>query len=727
MSTVFILREDVQAFLDATDEPGKLAAYQTIVKNASVDIKLTNSANSSDVTGIYGPRISIFLEDLGHVYPKKSSSGGTSKTLAALQRLFNAYMTNSSPINPGAIGSDMNPTCRPPGQQDTEEYLGECIFSKISPPLDIYGINIKSSLQCTKDNKEYSTDSTATGYLNIPVAKDLTKSDPINMIDKLIEYTAIEQDFQKNDPVDKVDKKCEDDIIETIVVDGKSKEQLTSSSRQKKLTIQNDKNIYMILSLKILYKNKTDTLKYSGKITIASSFYINAAGEFSNAASGTQYTLLGFTAHYGGWSSGHYVYYKKIKKDGVDNLLRISDKSISAPMSEADALSMKDGSSIQCKDFLYIKTDKYNAYFTKPIITKGFENSTGSLCYMNSMNQLLLSMPEFVDYIQKLSSGPPSTPIRVVSYNILSSFLADKMVMTDKKYENNDERLKAVTDKLKLEIDKKSIICLQEVSSAWKPRIEKFFTDNKYTVNNIKNYSPITSGSPDFQMGVAIAYPTDVYTVVTPYKSEIVGVSKKEPSPRTPPTPDVWEDVRKKENTILHIMLKHNSSNKKFAVSTYHMPSPKTVKGVVQNKPLMIIHAALAAHAAQKFAYKDVPYILCGDFNTMPTDDAYTLFTTGRHPTTVTIPDEGDAWETTIETLQSAYAVKGGEPLYTCGSLRKPPPATIFKGTIDYIFLSPGWKVTEVLPVPTLGDKDSIPNASEPSDHVMIGATLSLD
>lgn len=51
MSTVFILRDHVQAFLDATDDAAKLAAYQTIVKNASVDI------NDEDNPG---PRISIF-------------------------------------------------------------------------------------------------------------------------------------------------------------------------------------------------------------------------------------------------------------------------------------------------------------------------------------------------------------------------------------------------------------------------------------------------------------------------------------------------------------------------------------------------------------------------------------------------------------------------------------------------------------------------------------------
>jgi mRNA deadenylase 3'-5' endonuclease subunit Ccr4 len=582
----------------------------------------------------------------------------------------------------------------------------------MDPPFVSYLIKETRYLRCT-DNTDVSNTSQNTSHLDIPVKQEGTPESDINMIDKLIEYTAI------SPPGAGIGVKttitCTGD---TLDVENK----LTSATRteQHLITTSTD-NKYILIFLKILFNDPTipgDQIKYKGKIKIAPNFFLNSKGEF-NLTDGTQYTLLGFTAHYGPWSAkggrtaGHYVYYKKFANTG-NNWVKISDNDISAPMSEADALVMNNDNTIQCKDFLYIKDSEQSTYFTKEKTYNGFQNSTGSLCYMNSMNQLLVSMPEFVDYVQKLSSGPPSAPIRVVTYNILSSFLADKMVMTDKNYENNDNRFKGVTDKLKIEIDKKSIICLQEVSSAWKPRIEKFFRDNDYTINNIENYSPVTKGSPDFQMGVAIAYPTDVYTVVKDYTSEVVGTFKSEPSPRTPS--DVWNNVRKKENTILHIMLKHNSSNKEFAVSTYHMPSK------AKNQPLMVIHAALAANAAKKYAIGK-PYILCGDFNTLPTNEAYTLFTTGK--TSLTIPDEGDKWEATIETLQSAYALKGGEPAYTCSSEIKSKP--FFQGTIDYIFLSDKWKVTDVLPVPTLGDTESIPNATEPSDHVMIGATLSLD
>jgi len=718
MSTVFILREDVTAFLAATDDAAKLTAYSTIIGNASVDIKLTNSANPADTAGEFGPRISIFLEDLGHVYPKKVSSRGSGvPSLVELKKLFEAYMKGDKvvisvdPVNNPAFKSN------PPmgsGQQDSNEYFLKAISNNMDPPFVSYLIKETRYLRCT-DNTDVSNTSQNTSHLDIPVKQEGTPESDINMIDKLIEYTAI------SPPGAGIGVKttitCTGD---TLDVENK----LTSATRteQHLITTSTD-NKYILIFLKILFNDPTipgDQIKYKGKIKIAPNFFLNSKGEF-NLTDGTQYTLLGFTAHYGPWSAkggrtaGHYVYYKKFANTG-NNWVKISDNDISAPMSEADALVMNNDNTIQCKDFLYIKDSEQSTYFTKEKTYNGFQNSTGSLCYMNSMNQLLVSMPEFVDYVQKLSSGPPSAPIRVVTYNILSSFLADKMVMTNPNYEKNDERFKGVTDKLKIEIDKKSIICLQEVSSAWKLLIEKFFTDNKYTINNIENYSP-NKGYPGFQMGVAIAYPTDVYTVVENYKSEVVGMSLELPSRPIVPQPDVWGLARAKQNKILHIMLKHNSSNTEFAVSTYHMPSK------AKNQPLMVIHAALAANAAKKYA-NGKPYILCGDFNTLPINEGYTLFRTGN--TSLTIPDEGDPkWEATIEKLRSAYAENGGEPAYTCSSLMNSKP--LFQGTIDYIFLSDKWKVTDVLPVPTLGDTESIPNATEPSDHVMIGATLSLN
>ena len=62
-------------------------------------------------------------------------------------------------------------------------------------------------------------------------------------------------------------------------------------------------------------------------------------------------------------------------------------------------------------------------------------------------------------------------------------------------------------------------------------------------------------------------------------------------------------------------------------------------------------------------------------------------------------------------------------PPYIC------PPYQAFCATLDYIWLSHQWRVVGVAPTPThnsLSEQGatSLPCASEPSDHVLIGAEL---
>jgi len=405
--SVFVLRADAQALVDAKDPSTQKAAFETMIKNASVD-------NAGD-------RISLFLDDLrggpapssrpttptAPTAPTTSAKPATTTSIQALKLLFANYAKNPTPIDPGIIDSPTNPSCLGSGQQDTEEYFSKCISGQISPistpPLALYSLQRDDFLQCIRgrsltgtDPKIYSTVSNPISHLNIPLKSPGNPAEPnINMIDKLIEYTAVENNFQFGDKVDKKDKKCSDDLFDT---DGT----LTSKNRQRKTALRiPDDNIYMILCLIILNGISPPHTKYTGKITIPTSFFINPQGEFARDAGRIEYRLLGFTAHYGGWSGGHYVYYKKIK-DGTDkSWVCISDRDISPPMDEATALLMNDHPQSQCKDFLYIKENKYADYFKTTIVTNGFVNSTGSLCYANSMNQLLLSMPEFVDYISK--------------------------------------------------------------------------------------------------------------------------------------------------------------------------------------------------------------------------------------------------------------------------------------------------------------------------------------
>ena len=91
---------------------------------------------------------------------------------------------------------------------------------------------------------------------------------------------------------------------------------------------------------------------------------------------------------------------------------------------------------------------------------------------------------------------------------------------------------------------------------------------------------------------------------------------------------------------------------------------------------------------------------------------------------------EGDNWTPDINPpLRSAYAVFspiGEEPDFTNYAKVRDDP--VFIDTLDYIFLSKEWGVKSVLALPDRRDVPGpLPNQDEPSDHIMLSASLTLD
>lgn len=149
---------------------------------------------------------------------------------------------------------------------------------------------------------------------------------------------------------------------------------------------------------------------------------------------------------------------------------------------------------------------------------------------------------------------------------------------------------------------------------------------------------------------------------------------------------------------------------------------------------VMTIHADLAFRHAQLLAStgdSKVPCIVAGDFNIKPVDSIYTLLTTGQLATTddfFPTPKNGFDWKVSLEPMRSAYAdVLGSEPDFTnYARVKEDEP---FIDTLDYIFVSSEWKVDSVLELPGRNAvKGPFPNLdeNEPSDHVLIAATLEL-
>lgn len=207
---------------------------------------------------------------------------------------------------------------------------------------------------------------------------------------------------------------------------------------------------------------------------------------------------------------------------------------------------------------------------------------------------------------------------------------------------------------------------------------------------------------------------------------------------QAPTTIDHWEYSENRQNILIFVMLREKSTNKDssstsptpFCVANYHMPcaffAPK----------VMTIHAEMAAKRTQILADKH-PYILAGDFNILKQSSTYRLLTTGLPPDDDTFPTPkyGMEWRATILPMRSAYAQHShGEPdftnyAHTC-SMNEP-----FIETLDYIFLSDHWHVKDVKSIrhrrDVINDSSnlyiySFPNQDEPSDHVLIAATVEL-
>jgi mRNA deadenylase 3'-5' endonuclease subunit Ccr4 len=345
----------------------------------------------------------------------------------------------------------------------------------------------------------------------------------------------------------------------------------------------------------------------------------------------------------------------------------------------------------------------------------------------------------------------PAFAVRVVSYNVLSSHLASPSYYTtlDPAHLESSYRLPLVLKKLDEEISSSScsvVVCLQELSYDWTGPLHVWFANKGYHLVT-GHYGKKFNG----YMGIAIAYPTEAFETldvdisrlsdkriggwpvkpkptliesvlsnVKPFWSkplEYLGLWKK-------PNEDHWSMSERRNNVLLTTTLKDKKSGKAFCVGNYHMPCaffmPMT----------MTIHSELAAkHVQDIAASKDgLPYILAGDWNITPDSPTYKMLTTGAlksddpsYPT----PKYDMEWCVSSAPMRSAYAEKDGEPDFTNNArAREDDP---FIDTLDYIFLSPEWKVESTKSIVHRNIANGpYPNAHEPSDHVLISAELTL-
>eukprot|EP01034_Spumella_vulgaris_P023683 gene23683-29928_t len=133
---------------------------------------------------------------------------------------------------------------------------------------------------------------------------------------------------------------------------------------------------------------------------------------------------------------------------------------------------------------------------------------------------------------------------------------------------------------------------------------------------------------------------------------------------------------------------------------------------------------------------RDLPLILCGDFNSEPTSAVYEYMVTGAieqsHPdlnigqhSVRILPADASLITHNIEMGSAMFSGMGTEPQFTNYTAK-------FKGTLDYIFYTPSR--LRIMAVTSLPEEDEIrassgeglPSTSYPSDHMMLCCDVAM-
>ncbi|GAB0494535.1 hypothetical protein MMPV_005829 [Pyropia vietnamensis] len=196
------------------------------------------------------------------------------------------------------------------------------------------------------------------------------------------------------------------------------------------------------------------------------------------------------------------------------------------------------------------------------------------------------------------------------------------------------------------------------------------------------------------------------------------------PPLRRPSSFDPWSYTEHCRNVLVATRLRCRANGAAVTVATYHMPC------VFWSPPAMVINTALMSAAFHQLVPPGEAGIMAGDLNIKPGDAAYRLLTTGGLPrgdAAYPHPRAHDPWRPDVPApLASAYVrVWGREPGWTnYAQIGEAPP---FVETLDYVLVTPGVDVVDVLPTP---EREAVggplPTAAEPSDHILIGATVRL-
>jgi len=324
------------------------------------------------------------------------------------------------------------------------------------------------------------------------------------------------------------------------------------------------------------------------------------------------------------------------------------------------------------------------------------------------------------DIILNSNTSHSITDIKVATYNILVPY----MIYT-KKYSHVKKESFIMWfhrwELIKREIEyyNPDIICFQEVQNDLFIRdMLPYFTSIKYNGHFI-SMEPVEVHRDRYTekytnsnvLGVATFYRSNLFRLNKIHSFEYFKTAIKL-------NPTISSDRLNHRFGNLILELAELTSNKIFFVSNIHIISSPQLEDI---KSYMIY--LMLRYNNRLTDRQQIPFILCGDFNSQPTSSVYKGITTGINPNEYEFdydskikplkPIFESPTKFTKYPLISSYSdITGTEPTYT-HYVEK------FIGTLDYIFVNNKCKIIGVLEELKLNSIKSIPDEYNPSDHIL--------
>ena len=274
--------------------------------------------------------------------------------------------------------------------------------------------------------------------------------------------------------------------------------------------------------------------------------------------------------------------------------------------------------------------------------------------------------------------------IKVLSYNILMDILANPdFIKVKKKYLDNKYRLKLIIKKILSELEKNTIICLQEVGNSQLNILIKIFYNLGYYCVNVDE--------------LCIFFPYKKFNIKNVNLGIISNLKYNLPK-------KFHELLISKRKYFIILELEDKKTKKKITiVNTHLLANPKY-------EQIKFLQIYVILRELEK--YKNI--ILCGDLNSLPASDVVKFILHQK----ISIK---------LKNIENIYKSTHNHNLITTHTKNK--LSGIFTEMIDYIFVSNNIEVINISKLNDRSDynsKNIAPNKNDPSDHFLISTTLNI-